>query len=109
MLNLTFANELNLIQILSNKLYHYKSEINDTKPGLNFTIEDEASYIKFFSDSRTTKIFETYSQIISQQLIPSQNLLGHQTLVSKVDKNVTKDIFGVPWKLDDLNFISVEL
>ena len=96
-----------MIQVLSNKLFHYKSEINDTNPGLKFKIDDEGSYTKFISDTRSTKILEAYSQVISQNLLPNQNLIGDQTLVAKVDKNVSKSILGVPWKTEDLNALQI--
>lgn len=65
--------------------------------------------MNFTTDSKTTKLFETYSQIVSQDYLPNQNLMGHQTLVAEVGHNVTKKILGVPYEPTDLNTINIDV
>ena len=71
--NLTFSEDLNLLQILKNRLYHYKSD-----SPLNFTITNK-TYKNFTGLSNTTKLLETYPITISRDMMPDQNLMGEQT------------------------------
>jgi hypothetical protein len=70
--NLTFAEDFDLITIQNNKLYHYKSNTSE----LDYEIDSEEVFLNFSSDSRTTKLFETYKQLVSRDLMPNQNLIG---------------------------------
>lgn len=46
---------------------------------------------------------------MSQDYLPNQNLMGHQTLVAEVGHNVTKKILGVPYEPTDLNTINIDV
>ena len=96
-----------MIQVLSHRLFHFEKQAEEKE---FLKMRSYFDYLNLTSDPLTLKVFETYPQIISQELMVDKRITAESFKRVDLKANVTKKILGfLPYDYEDYEYTKIQV